>query len=408
MSVQVAFATSIAKEKSGENQYEYIVEFNKNSTIETLKKFEMALPNLSEITQVVFCVEQSGKIWSIGYCPVEGQYTIENLKENVLYEIDYLNSKKMDGENYNIFLPDLQLSKISIKSNHEISNYEFSKLEKLGCEISIKHIHAKNDIVQNNAWEHVPASSFTIKGSYHKKDTSAKKIYWYNQKTGKTTSCSTSATSPHQGDGNSRYSAGFKWQPNQVKVNFITDESVNKNKTTLKYKYNASNLKNLSVDSNETLEMEVLFYNYHLNSGVSKENLGLAYQQTAYSWTSDQPGAYLDTTFGDSSTSRAFCVGTKDATALKVGIWYEWSITGAKGTKPGYANDGRFRVSAQRGYYYYGVSDSFSVFSEEHEPTLVLGITSSQNWVEKSKNAWALSASGTAWTYDSSTDPVRS
>lgn len=265
----------------------------------------------------------------------------------------------------------------------------------------------KKDTAQHDVEMAMPLATSTIKGSYHKRDTSARKIYWYNQKTGRTTTCSTSASSPHQGDGNSRYEAGFKWQPNQVKVNFVTDAGENKNKTTLRYKYNASNLNNLSVDSNETLEMEVLFYNYHLNSGVPQEQLGLAYQQTTYSWTSDQPGAYLDTTFGDSSTSRAFCVGTKDATALKAGIWYEWSITGAKGTKPGFANDGRFRVSAQRGYYYVGINDTFSVFSEEHEPTLILGINSSQNWVEKSKNAWALAANGTTWTYDASTDPLR-
>lgn len=102
-----AFAAT-PSEVSAENiQSEYLLEFEENSTMETLKTFENNLPDLSEITQVVFCVEQNNKTWSIGYCPAEGKYSMDDLKENVLYEIDYLNSKEIDGENYNIYLSDL-------------------------------------------------------------------------------------------------------------------------------------------------------------------------------------------------------------------------------------------------------------------------------------------------------------
>lgn len=382
------------KEEKIEPKAEYVIEAVDSEPIMENVTVLDAISETAKVKQVIFKVDIDDEEWSIGYFSPENEYSTSQMIENIQHEIDYLNSQESREATDFIELQDLTLHRVNLISDEQLGDIEFERMKTIG---EVKAISANNDGVKLS-------SNISIDGSYHFKSGLSTK--WYNQLVGTTTTCGTSLTSPHAGDGNSRFAAGYNWHPNFIKVAFKTDVDTNLNRTTLQYKYNAANLNNLAIDDNETLEMEVLFYNYHLNSGVSEANLGSAYMQTALTWSSNQPDAYLDTTFGDDSVTRAFCVGTSEANSLVSGTWYQWNITGAKGTRPGWANDGRFRVSAQRGYKTYG-SGTFSVFTEEHEPTLILGINSSYNWVPSTQNAWILAEKNTTWSYDSSRDPLR-
>ena len=166
-----------------------------------------------------------------------------------------------------------------------------------------------------------------------------------------------------------------------VRTWFKTEYEPGKNRTTLQYSYSPTQLAYLQKDSNEALELSVAFYNYTNASSVS--NRGYSYMlQDQITWSTTQPKAYLDTSFADNSTSVDFCVGVYDATALKANTIYSWTITSKAGTKPGYPNDGRFRIMAQRSYRFTTlVGGAFNVFAEEHENILRLGLNSGQNWV---------------------------
>lgn len=169
-------------------------------------------------------------------------------------------------------------------------------------------------------------------------------------------------------------------------------------------------MNNLNRDSNEALELEVLFYNYSKASAFSDR--GTAFQTHLKSeggvWSTNQPNAYLDTTaFDKTKETINFCVGVDDTTALKANTTYYWMIDGAAGTTSNnYVNDGRFCVNAQRSYRAYG-SGKWGVFLEEHEPILKLGLSESENWVPASSSAWKLAKSGATWTFTSGKDPVK-
>lgn len=340
------------KEEKIEPKAEYVIEAVDSEPIMENVTVLDTISETAKVKQVIFKVDIDDEEWSIGYFSPENEYSTSQMIENIQHEIDYLNSQESRETTDFIELQDLTLHRVNLISDEQLGDIEFERMKTIG---EVKAISANNDGVKLS-------SNISIDGSYHFKSGLSTK--WYNQLVGTTTTCGTSLTSPHAGDGNSRFAAGYNWHPNFIKVAFKTDVDTNLNRTTLQYKYNAANLNNLAIDDNETLEMEVLFYNYHLNSGVSEAN------------------------------------------SLVSGTWYQWNITGAKGTRPGWANDCRFRVSAQRGYKTYG-SGTFSVFTEEHEPTLILGINSSYNWVPATQNAWILAEKNTTWSYDSSRDPLR-
>lgn len=109
----------------------------------------------------------------------------------------------------------------------------------------------------------------------------------------------------------------------------------------------------------------------------------------------------------DNNQEVSFCVGVDDTSDLVAGRWYYWYINGTKGTTANnYPNDGRFKVTAQRGYRLLG-SGTWSVFADEHEAIRSLGIPSNLNWVPADENAWTYAAANDDWNFDSSTDPVK-
>ena len=144
---------------------------------------------------------------------------------------------------------------------------------------------------------------------------------------------------------------------------------------------------------------------------IEYEFRGNAFQRrgngSSYTWTTNQPNYYLDTSFEDNTESINFCVGVDDTSDLRSEKWYYWCISGIKGiTSNNYPNDGRFVVTAQRSYRLIG-SGTWSVFAEEHEGIRFLGITSSQKWVPASGSAWVYAAANSAWVFNSYLDPVK-
>lgn len=79
-----------------------------------------------------------------------------------------------------------------------------------------------------------------------------------------TSGCKNSLTSPHKGDGHSRYSDGYAWHPDVIQVGFKNNYSSGQNRVEVYYEYYSStdNLENLQYDSDEGLEVKVTFYNY--------------------------------------------------------------------------------------------------------------------------------------------------
>ena len=266
------------------------------------------------------------------------------------------------------------------------------------------------EISEHKAIENTLKRVNTIDGSYHHIEViwDQAYTYWYNQLSGTDNMCSASISAPHGGDGNNRYASGYQWFPNEVDVNFYTDVAENENRTKLWYKYDQSTLNNLNVDSNEALEMEVVFYNYN-KSSTSQNDKGNAFQliKSGSTWATNQPNSYRDTNFLDNNQEVSFCVGVDDTSDLVAGRWYYWYINGTKGTTANnYPNDGRFKVTAQRGYRLLG-SGTWSVFADEHEAIRSLGIPSNLNWVPADENAWTYAAVNDDWNFDSSTDPVK-
>lgn len=365
------------------------------------------------IEQVVYQVNAGKDTFTIGYAPGLSDFNIDDMREGIRSMVNSINQdittdSDLEG-NHEFKAQDLELTQVFFDATQEEQNQIKKKFNSITEEtitpndIIIKKIsERKSDILSTN--------STSITGSYHTKNENVGMgtFKWYNQSTGKFSVCDNTLTEPHAGDGNARYSlAGYKWYPTTVKTWFKTEAESGKNRVTLQYVYSPTQLSYLQKDSNEALEMSVAFYNYTNASAASQR--GYSYmQQQQITWSTTQPKAYLDTSFGDQSGETDFCVGVYDATALKADTAYRWTITSKAGTKHNYPNDGRFRIVAQRSYRFTtAVGGSFNVFAEEHERILKLGLTSTQNWVP-TLTGWSLGAtSQTPWTFNAVNDSVR-
>lgn len=172
-------------------------------------------------------------------------------------------------------------------------------------------------------------------------------------------------------------------------------------------------LKRVNTIDGSYHHLEVIWdqaYTYWYNkSSTSQNDKGNAFQliKSGSTWATNQPNSYRDTNFLDNNQEVSFCVGVDDTSDLVAGRWYYWYINGTKGTTANnYPNDGRFKVTAQRGYRLLG-SGTWSVFADEHEAIRSLGIPSNLNWVPADENAWTYAAANDDWNFDSSTDPVK-
>jgi hypothetical protein len=397
----------------------YRVEFNEDiSIISTINLQNLSLVS-NELDEVVFTVNAGKDEFTIGFYVGESDFDIDVLLAKIQDTVDDINydithEERIAG-NAAIQLDELEVKYFDITTIEagastrsltpeivqQLSGVrDFYSLDKPGAS---EALHEELPTIENGA------RANTIGGSYHYLGILVDQTYtyWHNQLTGSNTICNASILSPHAGDGNNRYASGFQWFPDYVDVNFYTDVAANENRTKLWYKYTTSTLAKLNVDSNEALEMEVVFYNYTNASTVS--NRGHAFQllKSGSTWATNQPNSYRDTAFCDSEDEVSFCVGVDDTSDLKANTWYYWYINGTKGTTSNnYANDGRFKVVAQRGYRALG-SGTWSVFSEEHESILSLGLSSNNNWVPANQNAWDLAEANDDWNFVASTDPVK-
>ena len=230
-------------------------------------------------------------------------------------------------------------------------------------------------------------------------------ILLHDSRTNKNTRCVPTLSSPHYGDGNNRYESGYQWFPGKVNVVFNEGlfSGMRKHQVELSYCYSEDELGNLAFDDNEALEMEITFYNYNPDTmdEIYEADCGYSYIDTSsdFDYFTNQPSEYLDTSFGDSDCEVNFCVGVDDATNLEPGVNYYFRARFDGNERQGYPNDGRFRVTAQRGYRFIGHGE-WSVFAEEHDPIRSLGISEDMNWVSESAyDIWQ-------WNFYSDTDFV--
>ena len=396
-----------SKEDSYRIDFQNDILFNSSTMRSNLNKVS---ENLDEI---VFSVDAGDDTFTVGYYLGDEIYSLEKLIQQIETTVDEINTDIKNearvSSNNHISPSDLQLKYIVVDTAEPVSDIELS----LSGVISSRRISktpTAEEISEHKAIDNTLRRVNTIDGSYHHLEVIWDQVYtyWYNQLTGTDNICTPTISAPHGGDGNNRYASGYQWFPNEVDVNFYTDVATNENRTKLWYKYDQSTLNNLNIDSNEALEMEVVFYNYN-KSSTSQNDRGDAFQliKSGSTWATNQPNSYRDTNFLDNSQEVSFCVGVDDTSDLIAGRWYYWYINGTKGTTANnYPNDGRFKVTAQRGYRLLG-SGAWSVFADEHEAIRSLGLPSTLNWVPADENAWIYAAANDDWNFDSSTDPVK-
>ena len=233
--------------------------------------------------------------------------------------------------------------------------------------------------------------------------------------------CDDNLVSPHKGDGHSRYSDGYAWHPDVIQVGFKNNYSSDQNRVEVYYEYYSTtdNLENLQHDADEGLEVKVTFYNYGTN-GTSYIDKYYMDDLDGVVWTTNQPTAYLDTLF-ENDEELPFCVGVEDANDLITNKFYYWTIRNTAGTNNNKRYDGAFKVAVQRTYAYSdfatwwgsrldGIPDSvtWERFSEEHEGTMIPGVSpnASNNW--QSDSAWDYADSHTEWEYNTlNDDPLK-
>jgi len=104
-------------------------------------------------------------------------------------------------------------------------------------------------------------------------------------------------------------------------------------------------LAGLRRDSNETLEMDVVFYNYDGKAWAINWPCSLCYRGT--NWDSNQPNAYGDTQLDDGTNERPFSVGSADATKFVSNRWYYFVIYDVRGASSGPTMT---KLQAQRGH----------------------------------------------------------
>lgn len=418
ISVQAASSSGKDTTKVTE-ETRYRVEFNEDILIKSTANLQNLSLASKELDEVVFTVMAGKDEFTIGFYVGDSDFDIDVLLAKIQDTVDDINydiahEERISG-NAAIRLEELEVKYFDITTSATDMSSRSNTPEIVQQLSGVRDVYSlvkpgTSEMMREASPDIKNGSrSNTIGGSYHYLGILVDQTYtyWHNQLTGSNTICNASILSPHAGDGNNRYASGFQWFPDYVDVNFYTDVATNENRTKLWYKYTTSTLAKLNVDSNEALEMEVVFYNYTNASSLS--NRGHAFQllKSGSTWATNQPNSYRDTAFCDSEEEVSFCVGVDDTSDLKANTWYYWYINGTKGTtSDNYVNDGRFKVIAQRGYRALG-SGTWSVFSEEHESILSLGLGSNYNWVPANQNAWDLADANDDWNFVAATDPVK-
>ena len=374
------------------------VTYNSNDCFNLLSKYDKKIEN------ILFELNTAVGPLTIGYYVGGESLDFNQMRESIINELKYASTVVLEMyqncsvEEFNIDNLTLSMIEVQFERENEASISSNDEQE-------IKS--SNNETIITNA---ARATIAAINSSYHTNQivNGHTNILWYNHINSHTSACVPTLALPHRGDGNQRYLSGYKWYPNNVQVRFYTGLSNNENRTELKFLYNTTNFGYLNYDSNEALEIEVVFYNYYDSPSLDKRGYAFQTIKSGASWSTNMPvsSCYLDTHLCDGHNEVSFCVGVDDVSTLSSGTWYYWSCNGGKGiTANNYPNDGRFKVVAQRSYKYL-LSGAYGVFSEEHEPILKLGISSNYNWVPAVNSAWVYALGSGYWAFSSSAGPV--
>lgn len=177
----------------------------------------------------------------------------------------------------------------------------------------------------------------------------------------------------------------YPWYPTQTLARVyptMVNGATTYNATTaqMTFSWTPTNLSFFRLDSNETFEAEILFYNYGNNATIPGNGTGWM-TESPDSWFSDLPGAYLDTRFMDDDGLKSYAVGTRHASSLSANKSYfaRFVTNGIR------RNTSRlWQVNYQRGYYFdmpaanlwysliAGPGDEWRVFNEEYESSIVV------------------------------------
>ncbi|MEE0420065.1 MAG: hypothetical protein UDG86_08475 [Lachnospiraceae bacterium] len=347
------------------------------------------------IDQIVCNVKaEDGTIYSIGVLNNTSQLNLseydERLKKQLITVNEVANSK--------LKYQDIEISKF-ILSKKQIpqplgaesdSNFaiSISNLENVDSVLDINNNISKTpkDLISN--FDSLKSSSSYC---YHDFDPNFGYKTWFNAITNSTSACKVSPTEPHMGDGNARYLEGRYWHPDYLSPKFREALLPNGNKERMilvSYDYDSDislNWANIMVtDDNDSLEIEALLYNYP-NAEASDRGYAFFTYDEITSWSGTGKSAYLDTPFADDPNGPvAMCVGVGNARDLFNAYNLYWSIQAevpsdyiCDGSHP---QDGRFVLTAQRGYSILGDGSPFTVFQEEHEGTLKFALPEGKNW----------------------------
>lgn len=142
-----------------------------------------------------------------------------------------------------------------------------------------------------------------------------------------------------------------------------------------------SRLSGLKSDYNETLEMDIVFYNYDGNAyAYNWYNYSDTNRYQGTYWDTNQPWPYWDTLASDGNDERSFCVGCSDANLFQANTLYYWWGYAVK-----HSNGSMAKIVAQRGYRSpdYRLSDTWSVFSEQSQ--IIVPFSS---WTTPGSKSW--------------------
>lgn len=198
--------------------------------------------------------------------------------------------------------------------------------------------------------------------------------------------CVTSAEAPRCGDGQDRLKqqqrfngsdSVYNWLPNHVSSSTSqVNNSTFERKIVASFYWDSANRGNLVIDSNESVEAEVRFYNYGVGTGIPGDGRAYIYDSPPKSWSTNLPNGYLDTRYGDNQYEPSYAIGTATPNLIVAGNTYSFIMNAYP---EGYTDTGLWQINFQRGYWLDSTNLAFRairgsgpewyVFSEEYETT---------------------------------------
>ncbi|WP_411337149.1 hypothetical protein [Ruminococcus gauvreauii] len=265
------------------------------------------------------------------------EFSSDSLNEHIDETINEIN----DQYNSSIGYDDLNLFCIETEEDNTQTLSEMDTLEMT----NLKEVITINNIITKEQIETIEAFETTGEINEQKHIRLSNMLVLYNSRTNAYMPCRPTLSSPHVGDGNNRYDIGYQWFPGKARVEFSSFVwTAPKNQVDVNYSFTEKEIENLIVDDNEVLEIEIVFYNYNsaTDPDVSVEDFGYSFVDLSadFTWSTNQPMEYLDTSFADSAKEVSLCIGVADASALEPNKSYYYVARCKPGESYGYPHDG--------------------------------------------------------------------